>query len=169
MQGELRVLAQAHHGVVGGRMIVVIHPATEADLPSVLNLYAQPGLDNGRVVDVATARDLFSKFAHYPNYRLFVARDEAAQGTVVGTYSLLIMHNLAHHGTPSAVVEDVAVAPERQGQGIGRQLMAHAVAQAREAGCYKLALSSNQKREKAHAFYLSLGFKLHGLSFVVET
>jgi len=150
-------------------MTVVIRHATEADLPSVLTLYAQPGLDNGRVVDLPTARMLFSQFARYPSYRLFVACDDAGLGTVVGTYTLLVMHNLAHHGTPSAVVEDVAVAPERQGQGIGRQLMAHAVAQAREAGCYKLALSSNQKREQAHAFYLSLGFKLHGLSFVVET
>ena len=150
-------------------MIIVIRQATEADLPSVLALYSQPGLDNGRVVDVPTARELFAQFARYPSYRLFVACDEAQHGCVVGTYSLLIMHNLAHHATPSAVAEDVAVAPERHGQGIGRQLMAHAVAQARDAGCYKLALSSNQKREKAHAFYLSLGFKLHGLSFVIET
>ena len=149
-------------------MIVAIRQATDADLPYVLALYAQPGLDAGRVLDVPAARELFSQFARYPNYRLFVACDEAQQGAVVGTYALLIMHNLAHHGTPSAVAEDVAVAPDRHGQGIGRQLMAHAVSQARDAGCYKLALSSNQKREKAHAFYLSLGFKLHGLSFVIE-
>lgn len=61
------------------------------------------------------------------------------------------------------------VAPGRQGQGIGRQMMAHAVQQARAAGCYKLALSSNAKRVAAHAFYESLGFAQHGLSFVIET
>lgn len=79
------------------------------------------------------------------------------------------MHHLAHSGMPSAIVEDVVVAPERQGQGIGRQLMAHALQQARVAGCYKLALSSNAKRQAAHAFYESLGFQRHGLSFVIET
>jgi GNAT superfamily N-acetyltransferase len=47
--------------------------------------------------------------------------------------------------------------------------MAHAIEQARAAGCYKLALSSNAKRQAAHAFYESLGFQRHGLSFVIET
>jgi ribosomal protein S18 acetylase RimI-like enzyme len=46
--------------------------------------------------------------------------------------------------------------------------MAHAQVMAREAGCYKLVLSSNQKRERAHAFYESLGFQRHGFSFVIE-
>ncbi|WP_335622404.1 GNAT family N-acetyltransferase [Acidovorax carolinensis] len=63
----------------------------------------------------------------------------------------------------------MVVAAGRQGQGIGRQMMAHAVHQARDAGCYKLALSSNAKRVAAHAFYESLGFARHGLSFVIET
>ena len=30
---------------------------------------------------------------------------------------------------------------------------------------YKLVLSSNAKRERAHAFYESLGFERHGVSF----
>ncbi|WP_366914974.1 hypothetical protein [Polaromonas sp.] len=36
---------------------------------------------------------------------------------------------------------------------------------AAESGCYKLALSSNLKREKAHAFYDALDFERHGYSF----
>ena len=55
-------------------------------------------------------------------------------------------------GTPSAIVEDVVVAQDQQGRGIGRQMMAHALQQARDAGCYKLALSSNARRKGAHAF-----------------
>jgi predicted GNAT family acetyltransferase len=38
----------------------------------------------------------------------------------------------------------------------------------REAGCYKMALSSNVKRAAAHAFYESLGFERHGYSFVIR-
>jgi GNAT superfamily N-acetyltransferase len=67
------------------------------------------------------------------------------------------------------VVEDVAVSPSHQGKGIGRAMMAHALEECRKAGCYKLALSSNLKRENAHQFYESLGFKRHGYSFVIET
>jgi GNAT superfamily N-acetyltransferase len=47
-------------------------------------------------------------------------------------------------------------------------MMTHAMAQAQQAGCYKLALSSNHERKDAHAFYASLGFAQHGLSFVIE-
>jgi GNAT superfamily N-acetyltransferase len=46
--------------------------------------------------------------------------------------------------------------------------MSHAKDQAKAAGCYKLALSSNRARHAAHAFYESLGFDQHGLSFVIE-
>jgi hypothetical protein len=37
-----------------------------------------------------------------------------------------------------------------------------------EKGCYKACLSSNIKREKAHEFYDGLGFKRHGISFMME-
>ncbi len=144
---------------------LAIRQATEADLPAVLALYAQPGLDDGDTLSIEQAQAVLAEFARYPNYRLFVACD----GTeVVGTYALLVMHNLAHCGTPSAIAEDVVVTHQRRSQGIGRQLMAHAMAEAARAGCYKLALSSNGKRHAAHAFYDGLGFERHGLSFVIS-
>ena len=142
-----------------------VRQATAADLPSVLALYAQPAMDNGHVLTIAQAEQLFAQFSHYPNYRLFVA---CANDAIVGTFALLVMHNLAHQGTPSAIVEDVVVSQDHQSQGIGRDMMHHAMALAREAGCYKLVLSSNQKRERAHAFYESLGFQRHGFSFSIE-
>lgn len=146
-------------------MSVHIRQAIEADLPDVLALYAQPDLDNGKVLSDCEAKGVFAQFAQYPNYRLFVAELE---GKVVGSFALLVMHNLAHRGTPSAIAEDVVVAKVNQGQGIGRQLMAHALREAKLAGCYKLALSSNRKRQDAHSFYESLGFEQHGFSFVME-
>lgn len=149
-------------------MSIALREARPADLSAVLDLYAQPGMDDGRVLTLDEARKLFAEFARYPSYRLFVACDDVTDGAVVGSYALLIMHNLAHRGTPSAIAEDVVVSSDRQGQGIGRQMMAHAIEQARQAGCYKLALSSNRKRRAAHAFYESLGFAQHGLSFVIE-
>ena len=145
-------------------MSFTLREATRQDLPNVLALYAQPGMDDGNVLSLAEAEAVHARFAHYPSYRLFIVCDGDA---VVGTYALLVMDNLAHQGTPSAIVEDVVVAPGRQGQGIGRRMMAHAMGLARAAGCYKLALSSNRRREAAHAFYESLGFTQHGLSFSV--
>ena len=147
-------------------MSVHIREAGEADLDAVLALYDEIEDGPGQGLTLAQARDVLAQFRRYPSYHLFVAC--GVQGAVIGSYALLVMHNLAHRGAPSAIVEDVVVTPAAQGQGIGRQMMAHALQRAREAGCYKLALSSNSKRVKAHAFYESLGFAQHGLSFVIE-
>jgi ribosomal protein S18 acetylase RimI-like enzyme len=141
-----------------------VRAATEADLPAVLELYAQPALDNGTRLPLPDARRLLARFARYPDYSLYVA---CAEGLVVGVYALLIMDNLAHLGAPSGVVEDVAVAPAHQGLGVGRAMMAHALERCRDAGCYKLSLSSNLRREDAHRFYESLGFERHGYSYRV--
>jgi len=149
-------------------MSLHIRQATVQDLPPVLQLYAQPAMDNGKVLTLQAAIAHFAHFSAYPHYRLFVACEASPEGAVIGTYALLVMHNLAHQGTPSAIVEDVVVSAAQQSQGIGRDMMQHAMAQARDAGCYKLVLSSNQKREAAHAFYESLGFVRHGYSFQIE-
>ena len=46
--------------------------------------------------------------------------------------------------------------------------MNFAMDRCKEKGCYKIALSSQFKREAAHKFYESLGFEKMGYSFVVE-
>ena len=139
--------------------------ASKADLPEVLRLYAQPSLDDGKVVSLLEAERLFERIARYPDYKIYVA---VCEGHVVGTFALLIMDNLAHMGAPSAVIEDVAVDPGWQGRGVGRMMMGYALRICGEKGCYKAALSSNLKREQAHAFYESLGFERHGYSFRIS-
>ena len=141
---------------------LAVRPATAADLPAVLDLYAQPDFDDGRTLPLAEARRLLARFASYPDYTLYVAEQN---GRVVGSFALLVMDNLGHLGAPSGIVEDVVVAPAAQGRGIGRTMMEFARERCRERRCYKLVLSSNAKRERAHAFYESLGFERHGYSF----
>lgn len=144
---------------------VTCRPASQADLSAILRLYAQPALDDGNVLALPDAVRIFERILSYPDYRLYVALME---DQIVGTFAMLIMDNLAHLGAPSAVVEDVAVDPAYQGRGIGKQMMRYACELAGEKGCYKLVLSSNLVRERAHAFYESLGFERHGYSFHVS-
>lgn len=141
-----------------------IRDALDEDLPGVLAVLAASGIDGGVSFTLEEARAHLARIRAWPNFRLLAA---VAEGEVAGTYSLLIMDKLGKRGTPAGVVEDVAVAPGRQGQGIGRAMMAHALGECRKAGCYKLALSSNVKREGAHRFYESLGFERHGYSFAI--
>jgi GNAT superfamily N-acetyltransferase len=144
---------------------LLIRPAGEEDLQKVLNLYAQPAFDAGNVLPLDTARAVLRRFADYPDYALYVAERD---GEVVGSFALLVMHNIGHLGAPSAIVEDVVVAPTFQERGIGKAMMQFALDLCRDKGCYKLMLSSNAKREHAHAFYEALGFERHGFSFRVD-
>ncbi len=147
----------------GGNMLSIeIRKATSADLPGVLALYAElePGPEH--VLDLCQAERIWERMGRYPSYALYVA---TRGSEVIGTFELLIMDNLGHLGAPSGVVEDVIVASRWQGQGVGRSMMRRAMDECRQAGCYKLALSSNLQREAAHRFYESLGFERHGFSF----
>jgi len=140
--------------------------ASKSDLPAVLQLYAQPDLDDGEVLTTTEAEQIFERMTRYPNYKVYVA---VRGSQVVGTFALLIMDNLGHLGTPSAIIEDVAVTPSIQGQGIGKEMMGYAIQLATENSCYKITLSSNLKRNRAHAFYESLNFEHHGFSFRIDT
>jgi GNAT superfamily N-acetyltransferase len=122
-------------------------------------------VDDGKVLPTKQAQGILARIRSYPEYRIYVAK---TGDRIVGTFALLIMDNLAHMGAPSAVVEDVVVQPDRQGKGIGKQMMQFAIRRCKEIGCYKLSLSSNLKRDVAHRFYESLGFRRHGYSYFVK-
>lgn len=144
---------------------LVIRPANVADLPGILTLYAQPDMDDGDVLPLEEAEVIFARMCRYPDYTLIVAVDERG---IAGSLALLIMDNLAHRGARSAIVEDVVVAPNRHGLGVGTSLMRDAMARATMKHCYKLVLSSNAKRVRAHEFYDKLGFRRHGISFWID-
>ena len=140
-----------------------IRKASKDDLAAILALYAEVGDSEG--LHLSEAERILDRMACYPSYAVYVAERE---DEIVGTFALLIMDNLAHCGAPSGVVEDVVVHPCWQGQGIGKAMMRFAMRKCAEAGCYKLALSSNVVREPAHRFYESLGFEVHGYSFRID-
>ena len=142
-----------------------IRPATKADIPSILSLYAQLEQDGEITISLSEAAEIFQRIESYPNYHIYIAEQS---GEVLGTFSLAIMDNLAHHGAKSGLIEDVVVDKKHRGQGIGKEMMQYAMDLCRKYACYKTCLSSNLKRERAHAFYESLGFQKHGFSFTLD-
>lgn len=141
---------------------IICREITKADLPAVLRLYGQPKFDDGDVLTLNVAEQIYARMISYPDYKIYVATHA---DSIVGTFALLIMDNLGHMGTPSAILEDVAVDPAWQNLGIGKLMMKYALELCAEKGCYKAVLSSNLKRDRAHAFYESLGFERHGYSY----
>jgi GNAT superfamily N-acetyltransferase len=146
-------------------MNLTIREIKLADLPAVLALYAQLGEDDGRVLSVKEAEQIYRRMGNYPDYRVYLAEQNSL---ALGTFALLIMDNLGHLGARSAILEDVVVDSSCRGQGIGKQMMDFARRLCLDKGCYKMTFSSNRKREAAHRFYQSLGFRQHGISFYID-
>lgn len=145
---------------------LTICQVADVDLDTILDFYESAGLGGDNRIDLQKAKALLKKITTYPDYRLYIATNEAA--SPVGTYALLIMDNIAHGGRPLAVVEQVAVASNQRGRGVGTAMMQHAMSEAKSTGCYKLQLSSHTRFEDAHKFYDKLGFTRHGYSFYVD-
>src|ERR1035441_10563359 len=81
---------------------VEIRDAAERDLPAVLRILAESGIDGGESFTLPEAREHFARISQRPGFRLLVAAVEGGGG---GTYALLIMEKLGKRGTPAGVVE----------------------------------------------------------------
>ena len=138
----------------------IIREATEGDLPQLVALLAQLAPDYPEREDMSSPLPyeyhlVLRQILETPGQHVFVLE---ARGKIVGTAALSVMPNISHKGTPYAIIENVVVDAKARSKGSGELLMRHAIDEARRAGCYKVALTSNKRREDAHRFYERLGF-----------
>jgi GNAT superfamily N-acetyltransferase len=138
-------------------MSLHIRPAESSDLGALVGLLQQLSLDEARedAASLAAYEAAFAEVRADPRQTVLVVDED---GQVAGMACFIAVPNLSHIGRPYAIVEDVVVDVSRRGLGIGEALVRQAIAMAREAGCYKLVLTSNRRRTDAHRFYERLGF-----------
>ena len=132
-------------------------------------LYRELHLDSYAEFAAPRARMLaaFRRLARDRQHRILVAE---SGGRIVGTAHLIVVPHLGHGLKPFAIVENVVVAADSRSLGVGEAMMRAATAFARERGCYKLALTSNIRRLRAHRFYERLGWRRthYGYSLGIE-
>ncbi len=146
-------------------MPIELRRAREADVPAIVRLIVAASRDGGaRERDPASPRYLeaFREIDGSPAQVLLVADDG---GAAVGTLLFTVFRQIANHGGLVAEVENVAVAPDRRGQGIGEQMMRWSIDEARRRGCVRVQLTSNKARVDAHRFYARLGFEMASQGF----
>jgi GNAT superfamily N-acetyltransferase len=148
-------------------MTLDIRRASRSDLPALIVLLQQLSLDDARedVKAIDRYKAALAEIDADPRQTLLVAVED---DEVVGTAAVILIPNLSHVGRPYAVVEDVVVDQASRGKGVGEALMRRAIEIAREAGCYKLSLTSNRRRSNAHRFYERLGFTATHLGFRMD-
>ena len=149
-------------------MKLAVRPAVEADLPRVLELLDQiddsmypQREDAGQTLRLS----VFRPIAADPRQHLLVAE---ADGRIVGTVHLVVIPHLSRTCKPSGLLESMVVDEAYRRKGVGAALLREVQHLALEAGCYKLALSSNLARRGAHRFYSRLGWKRAHYGFSLE-
>ena len=107
-------------------------------------------------------KNAFEKFKatiqRNPDYFLWVAELTDGDRDIVGTAMMHLQHKLSYHCGVAAHLEDVVVDKGYRGKGIGKVLVAKAIATAKEHGCYKIMLTCF---EKTIPYYKAQGFQTH--------
>ena len=114
----------------------------------------------------ATAGQLRRRLAalrEWPDQEAFVAE---VDGRIVGLCHVQGVRMLISDGY--AEIQALVVSEARQGQGLGKRLVAHACDWAFARGYDRVRLRSNVARVEAHAFYEHLGFEKAKASFAFE-
>jgi len=109
--------------------------------------------------DQETAKRILQQVMSSPFYKIFVAAK--TDGEIIGSNTLLIEQKFIHNGGKVGHIEDVVTKSGYEGMGVGRALVAKALAFAAEMKCYKVILDCSEENVQ---FYRKMGFKEHGLS-----
>lgn len=97
-------------------------------------------------------REKLQETISHPTCHLHVMRND---NRIIGCYTLCIFHSPTGK---KASVEDVVVHTEYQGQHLGKELMAHAIAQLKEMAPIHVQLTSRPSRVAANKLYRRMGF-----------
>lgn len=138
---------------------VVFRPATLADLPALLVLSRDGGIEPDQLeasIEVTPAHiAAFEEIDRNPHHQLVIADYE---GKVVGGMQISFIPGLSRNAQWRGMLENVHVRGDMRSKGIGSKLVGYGIAQCEAFGCTLVQLSSNKKRKDAHRFYQRLGF-----------
>ncbi|VUS55442.1 GNAT family N-acetyltransferase [Klebsiella spallanzanii] len=123
--------------------------ANISDAPGLLALFQQLGYS----VDLDNLKSLLHENNDY-RYALVALVEEQLAGVIVLNL-IEPMHEKGRWGLISALVVDESY----RGAGVGRMLLLEAERIAISLGCTQIELSSSERREQAHKFYQSNGYR----------
>ena len=88
----------------------------------------------------------------------FAAEVAAGHVVVIGTAGAVDGYMIAWPETDAYLVDNIAIDPARQGKGLGRQLMDHAVGEARRHRLSAIRLYTNAAMTENLSIYAHMGF-----------
>ncbi|WP_426244258.1 GNAT family N-acetyltransferase [Nocardioides sp. LHG3406-4] len=144
-----------------------VRRAEAGDLPAIVALLADDPLGSGReqLDDLTPYRAAYDAIAADPGQLLLVA---VGGDRVVGTMQLSFIPGLSRRGALRAQLEGVRVHHDHRSRGLGADLVAWAVDEARRRGCALVQLTTDKSRPDAHRFYERLGFRASHEGFKLQ-
>jgi GNAT superfamily N-acetyltransferase len=148
---------------------IIIRPARRDDVGTIVAMLADDHLGRTRErIEEPLPQcysDAFDRIVRDANLQLVVAEEA---GRVVGCLQLCLLPGLSSQGASRALVEDVRVASDRRGRGIGEQLLQWAIGQARAKRAALIELLTHESRVDAQRFYARLGFSRSHVGMVIR-
>lgn len=139
---------------------VRVRRAVLSDLPFVVALFKLP--NEGNKLDLDGDRDPFDAVyvealaSMNDDNALYVA--DLPDVGVVGVFQLTFIRHVGYQGGLVAQIENVVVDGAQRSRGIGETMMRFALEMARARKAFRVQLTSNKARTRAHGFYERLGF-----------
>ncbi len=133
-----------------------ITPANESDIPDLcklLNILFTQEIDFQPDME-AQSRGLARIIGNPETGLILVAREDSQ---ALGMVNLLWTVSTAL-GERVALLEDMVVAPEARGTGVGSQILQQAIQYAKDHGCKRITLLTDRANTEAQRFYQKHGF-----------
>jgi len=148
---------------------VTFRHADKNDVPAIVAMLSDDDIGESRESATQESAPVYERAfedmnACPDNYILLAEID----GQLVGSLQLVFIPGLSRQGAKRAIIEAVRVKSAVRGQNIGTALMKRAIAEAREAGCKLVQLTSDRRRTRAHLFYRRLGFEQSHVGFKLD-
>jgi len=137
--------------------LVTVRPARPGDVPALVQLFEQLGY----ATDEPTLR---AQLEHFGRGAAFALVAELSTQALAGLATVAV-HPRLYSRAPSAQLTALVTDRAARRHGVGRALTRAAADIAREAGCEKLYVRTNRRRQESPPFYRSLGFEDTHLTF----
>ena len=137
--------------------LVTVRPARPGDVPALVQLFEQLGY----ATDEPTLR---AQLEHFGRGGAFALVAELSTQALAGLATVAV-HPRLYSRAPSAQLTALVTDRAARRHGVGRALTRAAADIAREAGCEKLYVRTNRRRQESPPFYRSLGFEETHLTF----
>jgi len=126
------------------------------ELPALLELYRHLHTADAPLPDMNTLQEVWNDIVDDAKLHCLVAD---LHGMLAASCILAIIPNLTRGARPYGLIENVITHPDHRHQGVGTQLLQHALDIAWTHRCYKVMLLTGRKNEDVFRFYENAGFE----------